>query len=99
MRFVKPIDKELIKQIANNHEYIITIEDNAVMGGAGSAVNEILAVDNTPVCIKNLGLPDNYLDHATREEQLKNAGLDADSILEFVQSFTNSKLSGAEIRR
>lgn len=99
MRFVKPIDKELIKQIANSHEYIITIEDNAVMGGAGSAVNEILASDNTPVCIKNLGLPDNYLDHATREEQLTSAGLDADSILEFVQSFTKSKLSEAEIRR
>ena len=99
MRFVKPIDKEVIKQIANSHEYIITIEDNVTMGGAGSAVNEILAADNKFVCVKNLGLPDNYLDHATREEQLTSVGLDADSILESIQSFTKRKISEAKIRR
>ena len=98
MRFVKPIDKEVIKQIANSHEYIITIEDNVTMGGAGSAVNEILAADNKFVCVKNLGLPDNYLDHATREEQLTSVGLDADSILESIQSFTKRKISEAKIR-
>ena len=99
MRFVKPIDKEVIKQIANSHEYIITIEDNVTMGGAGSAVNEILAADNKFVCVKNLGLPDNYLDHATREEQLTSVGLDADSILESIQSFTKRKISEAKISR
>lgn len=87
MRFVKPIDQALIIDVAKTHDFIITIEDNAVMGGAGSAVNEVLAVCKVPVCVKNLGLPDQYLDHATREEQLCDAGLDADSILESIRRF------------
>ena len=87
MRFVKPIDQALIIDVAKAHEFIVTIEDNVVMGGAGSAVNEVLAVSRLPVCIKNLGLPDHYLDHATREEQLSDAGLDASCILQSIQQF------------
>ena len=87
MRFVKPIDQALIIDVAKTHEFIVTIEDNVVMGGAGSAVNEVLAVSRLPVCIKNLGLPDHYLDHATREEQLSDAGLDANCILKSIQQF------------
>ena len=87
MRFVKPIDQALIIDIAKAHDYIITVEDNAVMGGAGSAVNEVLAAGRFTVYIKNLGLPDHYLDHATREEQLSDAGLDTDCILKSIQQF------------
>ena len=87
MRFVKPIDQALIIDIAKAHDCIVTVEDNVVMGGAGSAVNEVLAVSRIPVCIKNLGLPDHYLDHATREEQLSDAGLDTDCILKSIQQF------------
>ena len=87
MRFVKPIDQALIIDVAKAHELIVTIEDNVVLGGAGSAVNEVLAVSQLPVRIKNLGLPDHYLNHATREEQLSDAGLDADGILESIQQF------------
>ena len=87
MRFVKPIDQTLVTEVARGHDFIITIEDNVVMGGAGSAVNEVLAPGRIPVCIKNLGLPDRYLNHATREEQLSEAELDADSILESIQCF------------
>ncbi|MCY4420856.1 MAG: 1-deoxy-D-xylulose-5-phosphate synthase [Gammaproteobacteria bacterium] len=87
MRFVKPIDQALIIDIAKAHDCIVTVEDNAVMGGAGSAVNEVLAVSRIPVCIKNLGLPDHYLDHATREEQLSDAGLDTVCILKSIQQF------------
>ena len=87
MRFVKPIDQALIIDVAKAHEFIVTIEDNVVAGGAGSAVNEVLAVGRLPVCIKNLGLPDHYLNHATREEQLSDAGLDADGILGSIQQF------------
>ena len=87
MRFVKPIDQALVIDVAKAHDFIITIEDNVVMGGAGSAVNEVLAFCKIPVFIKNLGLPDRYLNHATREEQLCEAGLDADSILESIQQF------------
>lgn len=87
MRFVKPIDQALIIDVAKAHELIVTIEDNVVLGGAGSAVNEVLAVSQLAVRIKNLGLPDHYLNHATREEQLTDAGLDADGILASIQQF------------
>jgi len=90
MRFVKPIDQKLIKEIAKHYDYIITVEDNVVMGGAGSAVNEVLAQDSNAIHIKNLGLPDQFLDHASREEQLIDAGLDADSLLKSIQSFVST---------
>ncbi len=90
MRFVKPIDSTLIEKIAKQHEYIITVEDNVVAGGAGSAVNEVLA-QNQNIKIKNLGLPDTYLDHASREELLEQAGLDPQSILKSIQEFTKEK--------
>ena len=93
MRFVKPIDENCIKQIANHHDYIITVEDNVVMGGAGSAVNEVLAAYKNSIAVKNLGLPDHFLDHASRDELLVDAGLDADSILKSIQSFTKSSAS------
>jgi len=89
-RFVKPIDTAMIEKMAKTHEYIITVEDNVVAGGAGSAVNEVLA-NNTKVKIKNLGLPDEYLDHASREELIEEAGLDAASILTSIQEFTKQK--------
>ena len=92
MRFVKPLDENMIKEMAANHDYIITVEDNAVMGGAGSAVNEVLAKNEIKVCTKNLGLPDRFLDHATREEQLSIADLDSNAILKSIQSFTNKKI-------
>ena len=87
MRFVKPIDSALIENIAKHHEYIITVEDNVVAGGAGSTVNEVLA-QNQNIKIKNLGLPDTYLDHASRDELLEQAGLDAQSILNSIKAFT-----------
>ena len=90
MRFVKPIDLTLINKIAKQHEYIITVEDNSVYGGAGSAVNEVLA-QNQNIKIKNLGLPDAYLDHASREEILEQAGLDVKSILQSILAFTKEK--------
>ena len=90
MRFVKPIDFALVEKIAQTHKYIITVEDNVVAGGAGSAVNEALT-NNTKIKIKNLGLPDEYLDHASREELIEEAGLDADSILNSIKEFTRQK--------
>ncbi len=90
MRFVKPIDTALIKKIAKTHKYIITVEDNSILGGAGSAVNEVLAGDQN-IKIKNLGLPDAYQNHASREELLEEAGLDAQSIQQSIQSFVKEK--------
>lgn len=91
MRFVKPIDTALIEKIAKTHAYIVTIEDNSIHGGAGSAVNEVLAGYQN-IKIKNLGLPDRYQDHASREELLEEAGLDATSIQKSIQTFLQEKI-------
>jgi 1-deoxy-D-xylulose-5-phosphate synthase len=86
MRFVKPLDEALLRELAQSHDLLVTLEDNAVMGGAGSAVNEFLHAAGLPVAVMNLGLPDEYIDHAQREEQLAACGLDAQGIVNRVRS-------------
>lgn len=80
MRFVKPIDEEIIEQKSKNHDLIVTIEENSVMGGAGSAVNEVLAKKNITKKLLIIGMPDQFVEHGTQEEVLKVCGLDALSI-------------------
>ena len=80
MRFVKPIDEELIGDMATSHQLIVTIEENTIMGGAGSAVNEFLISANYQIPILNLGLPDKFLEHGKVAEMLANVDLDAGSI-------------------
>ena len=80
MRFVKPIDEELIGDMATSHQLIVTIEENTTMGGAGSAVNEFLVSANYQIPILNLGLPDKFLEHGKVAEMLANIDLDAGSI-------------------
>ena len=75
MRFVKPLDLELLQELAESHSLLVTVEDNCVAGGAGSAVNEALAGYSKPIL--NLGLPDNVIEHASREQMLTQAGLDS----------------------
>jgi 1-deoxy-D-xylulose-5-phosphate synthase len=80
MRFVKPLDEALLLELATSHEAFVTLEDNAVAGGAGSAVAECLATHGITLPILHLGLPDVYLEHGSREEVLSMAGLDLPSI-------------------
>lgn len=80
MRFVKPLDRGLILDLAKTHEAFVTLEDNVVMGGAGSAIAELLSAENIVLPIMHLGLPDAYQEHASREQLLAEAGLDAASI-------------------
>ncbi|MGH8077106.1 MAG: 1-deoxy-D-xylulose-5-phosphate synthase [Lysobacter sp.] len=80
MRFVKPLDRTLILELANTHEGFVTLEDNVVAGGAGSGVAEVLAAANIPLPILHLGLPDAFQHHASREQLLAEAGLDVDGI-------------------
>ena len=80
MRFIKPLDENIIQEVANYHSLVVTLEDNVVMGGAGSAVNEFLLSKNISIHVLNLGLPDHFQEHGTREELLSDAGLDATSI-------------------
>jgi 1-deoxy-D-xylulose-5-phosphate synthase len=80
MRFVKPLDADLVLELARSHTAFVTLEDNAVAGGAGSAVGELLAAHGISIPLLQLGLPDRFLEHATRNELLAEAGLDADGI-------------------
>jgi len=80
MRFVKPLDETLVLELARSHDAFVTLEDNAVAGGAGAAVAELLAANGIELPILQLGLPDAFLEHATREQLLAEAGLDAPGI-------------------
>jgi 1-deoxy-D-xylulose-5-phosphate synthase len=81
MRFVKPLDEEIIMQMAATHHRLVTLEENAVAGGAGSAVNEYLAARDMRVPIRNIGLPDRFIDQGERGELLSECDLDAAGIL------------------
>ncbi|HEX7915692.1 1-deoxy-D-xylulose-5-phosphate synthase [Rudaea sp.] len=80
MRWVKPLDEALILELARTHGAIVTVEDNAIAGGAGSAVAEFLAAQNLQIPVLHLGLPNSYLEHASREQLLTEAGIDAAGI-------------------
>jgi len=80
MRFVKPLDEAMILELAKTHEAFVTLEDNAIAGGAGSGVAECLAAHGVTLPILHLGLPDVYLEHGSREEVLTMAGLDLPGI-------------------
>jgi 1-deoxy-D-xylulose-5-phosphate synthase len=76
MRFVKPLDETLVMSIAARHRAIITIEENAVMGGAGSAVGELFASEGVLLPLRHIGIPDRFIEHGSRETCLAAAGLD-----------------------
>jgi 1-deoxy-D-xylulose-5-phosphate synthase len=80
MRFVKPLDVELVKQLAQTHDALVTVEEGAVMGGAGSAVAEALAEAGIVKPILHLGLPDRFIDHGDAGQLLAACGLDAKGI-------------------
>ncbi len=85
MRFVKPLDESCILELATSHRMLVTIEDNALAGGAGSGVAETLAHHGNTVALVMLGIPDRFIEHATREQQLQECGLDAESIYQRIQ--------------
>ncbi|MBX3725858.1 MAG: 1-deoxy-D-xylulose-5-phosphate synthase [Xanthomonadales bacterium] len=80
MRFVKPLDEALVLELARSHSALVTLEDNAVAGGAGASVLELLAREGLATPVLVLGLPDAFLEHAAREELLSECGLDAAGI-------------------
>ena len=80
MRFIKPIDKELIRSLAETHDLLVTLEENSIAGGAGSGVIEFLAAEGIVMPILQLGLPDKLIDHGTHAEQLVSINLDTASI-------------------
>ena len=80
MRFVKPLDKEILIKYLSNADLFISLEDGSIMGGAGSAVQEFCSENKINIKSLLLGIPDSFIDHATREEMLDEAGLTADKI-------------------
>jgi 1-deoxy-D-xylulose-5-phosphate synthase len=80
MRFVKPLDTELLDELARSHELLVTIEENVVAGGAGEAVNEYLTAAGLPPARLSLGIPDRFIEHGERAELLAECGLDAEGI-------------------
>ena len=89
MRFVKPLDEELISELAANHQLVVTVEESAVMGGAGSAVNEFLAQTSTPIQTLNLGLPDKFLEHGKPFEMLDEINLNCEGIIQAIKNKQN----------
>lgn len=81
MRFIKPLDEALVFGLAAEHDLLVTLEENVIQGGAGSAVNELLAAGGPRVQVINLGLPDHFIEHATAQQQLSEAGLDVAGVL------------------
>jgi len=77
MRFVKPLDEDLVMALARRHSALVTIEENATQGGAGSAVGELLAAEGVQMPLLQLGIPDRFIEHGSRETCLVAAGLDA----------------------
>jgi 1-deoxy-D-xylulose-5-phosphate synthase len=85
MRFIKPLDEALVLELAAQHRALVTIEENAIAGGAGSAVLELLAGSGAAMPTLNLGIPDRFVEHGSREDCLAEAGLDAASLMNAVE--------------
>ena len=86
MRFVKPLDEEIILEMAATHERLVTVEENALPGGAGSGVNQVLLAHGVPARVLNHALPDRFIDQGSRGDMLRDAGLDTEGILAAVRS-------------
>jgi len=87
LRFVKPLDQALLTQLAAQYDYLVTVEENALEGGAGSAINELLASENITIPILNLGIPDHFIEQGTREQCLAACGLDTSGIILAINRF------------
>jgi len=86
MRFIKPLDEDLVAELARGHDLLVTVEENALQGGAGSAVLESLERQGLTVPVLQLGLPDVFIDHGDQSAQLKECGLDGPGILAAVRA-------------
>jgi len=87
MRFIKPIDETVILEMAKTHDVLVTIEENVISGGAGSAVNCYLQAQQILMPVLNIGLPDAFVEQGTREQLLTDCGLDTQGILQNIEKF------------
>ncbi|HEY9238776.1 MAG TPA: transketolase C-terminal domain-containing protein, partial [Burkholderiaceae bacterium] len=91
MRFAKPLDADLVAELARSHDAIVTIEDGCVMGGAGSAVQEALAIAGITIPVLALGLPDHFIEHGDPAKLMAQCGLDAAGIEQSILKRFGSK--------
>ena len=89
MRFIKPLDIELIVELAGNHSLLVSIEENSVIGGAGSEIERVLAERGITIPLRRLGLPDRFIDHGEQGQLLAELGLDQAGIIRAVRSHSN----------
>ncbi len=94
MRFVKPFDQELVKQLAATHPLLVTLEEGAVISGAGSAITQYVANLGLPSVVLNLGLPDHFISHGDTKMLLQQCGLDAKIIKETIRKHHVFELTG-----
>ena len=80
MRFAKPLDYEVLDSISKTHKHIVTIEENVILGGAGSAVNEYINEKGYQISVTNFGIPDKFISHGSQVELYKEIGLDKKSL-------------------
>src|SRR5271165_715975 len=92
MRFVKPIDEDLIDRVASKNHHLITLEENAISGGAGSAVAEVLAAQGHLVSLLQIGIADTPIAHGSRDECLREAGLDLASVQAQIDAWWRPRL-------
>ncbi len=98
MRFVKPLDDALVAELARTHALLVTLEENVVMGGAGSAVAESLAAQGIVVPLLHLGLPDRFIDHGDQNQLLASVGLDREGVLASVRARVATLAPPASVR-
>ncbi len=97
MRFVKPLDTELIEQMSANHQLLVTLEENTIAGGAGSGVCEYLNSRALDIPVLQLGFGDEFVEHASQKQQLASQGLDANAIAERISQRLNSANANAKL--
>jgi 1-deoxy-D-xylulose-5-phosphate synthase len=96
---VKPLDQSLVLALAGKHDLLVTVEDNAIAGGAGSGVHELLAARRVDTPCLHLGIPDAFVEHGSQAEQYAAAGLDAAGIVTAVGSrLIDVELAHGEVR-
>lgn len=86
MRFIKPLDLTIIEAMATTHDLVVTVEENSLMGGAGSAVMEAMQSLNLTTATLSLGLPDTFIEHGVHETMLAQCGLDSTGICNAIKN-------------
>jgi 1-deoxy-D-xylulose-5-phosphate synthase len=91
MRFIKPLDTDLIRDVVKHHQLIVTLEENTKQGGAGSAVNEFILNNHLSISVINIGLPDQFIEHGIHQDMLSRCGLDQQGITNTIKKHLKAK--------